>query len=441
MVLGIVICACVHAQRQPETAQVDIYVPLILDGGPKSDQFQTTLTFVNASAVPAAVLLNSYAPDGSAWKLDLGAGPVAQSQFTVPSGGTRVFKTGIGASALSGWAIATCTAPVQVVATVREILSGLTGQQFMVQPTLPSLDFVWPGDKNSYISIANPYGTDSVTVSVAPMDSDGHLAGSPVQLTLSGAQQILMRVGDKFPNLATGAIVISAVNRPHDFFVATSLAGDGTGYLSSLPNGGATWPISHWDRIWMVYRQVANAAVNAGIIPSTPNLQILGGQVVNAYAQNGSTVAVTLGLSQLISDSPSELAFALAHELGHIYQQQNGGSLLYNSDPEFDADVWGTLIAITAGYDPYAAAGTLAKLSMATGDAGLASQFEEQLSSDAHKSFNTRLDNIFNVLVAACNSSTAVAATCANYKSIVHPNLPGVAPLTAVPAATADRGR
>jgi len=114
----------------------------------------------------------------------------------------------------------------------------------------------------------------------------------------------------------------------------------------------------------------------------------------------------------------------------------NGGTQLYDSDVEFDADIWGTIIALSAGYDPYAAAGTLAKLSMATGDVGLASQFEVQLSSDAHKSFATSLDNIYSQLVAVCDSSSSVAALCATYKSTVHPNLPGVAPLRAEPRTT-----
>ena len=44
---------------------------------------------------------------------------------------------------------------------------------------------------------------------------------------------------------------------------------------------------------------------------------------------------------------------------------------MFNKDVEVDADIWGTLISMSAGYDPYAAAGTLAKLSMATGASGL----------------------------------------------------------------------
>ena len=179
----------------------------------------------------------------------------------------------------------------------------------------------------------------------------------------------------------------------------------------------------------MVYRQIVNVAQRLGVVSGTPTLQILGGHDVNAFAKSGTTVAVTIGLSQLISDSPSELAFALAHEVGHIYQQQHGGKTEFHPNPEFDADVWGALLSMSAGFDPYAAAGTLAKLSMATGTASLLSQFEDQLSGDAHRSFNERLDNIFDNLVAACNSSDAMRQTCATYKGVFHPNLPEVAPL------------
>jgi hypothetical protein len=65
---------------------------------------------------------------------------------------------------------------------------------------------------------------------------------------------------------------------------------------------------------------------------------------------------------------------------------------------------------------------------MASGDAGLIAQFEDQLSGDAHQFFNSRLDNIYTQLVAACNLSDTLARICATYKSILHPNLPGPAP-------------
>jgi hypothetical protein len=67
---------------------------------------------------------------------------------------------------------------------------------------------------------------------------------------------------------------------------------------------------------------------------------------------------------------------------------------------------------------------------MATGTAGLTTQFEEQLSSDAHQSFNTRLENIFTTLQLACSSSANAQSLCAEYRSIIHPNFPPTAPLS-----------
>jgi hypothetical protein len=40
----------------------------------------------------------------------------------------------------------------------------------------------------------------------------------------------------------------------------------------------------------------------------------------------------------------------------------------------------------------------------------------------------------YTSLVAACNASSSVAAVCATYKAIIHPNLPGPAPLAAGPS-------
>jgi len=60
---------------------------------------------------------------------------------------------------------------------------------------------------------------------------------------------------------------------------------------------------------------------------SAPTLNIgaeTDNNAINAFAANGNTVQVNLALPQLISDSPSELAFAIAHESGHIYQQRAG---------------------------------------------------------------------------------------------------------------------
>jgi predicted Zn-dependent protease len=143
---------------------------------------------------------------------------------------------------------------------------------------------------------------------------------------------------------------------------------------------------------------------------------------------------VDLAFAELISDSPSELAWAIAHELGHIYQQRTA-QRLWNSDVEWDADYWGVLVATVAGYDPYAAAGTLGKLGMATGTANLGTQLWEDmlLSVDAHGSFSTRINNLTVFIQVVCASSPTFQAICSNYKQVVHPHFPA---LPTVPLVT-----
>jgi hypothetical protein len=333
-----------------------------------------------------------------------------------------------------GWAIAYSDVPVVGNVAFRALANGVPYTEVTAMPTLPSLDYVSAAKRTLGVALANVYRNASVTVEVRALDAEGiALASTNVVVPAMGHRSFV--VHELFPTIANfeGTLVLSGVNRPTDVFVAWTLY-ENDGVISSLPPGPAAWPIAHWDQIWLVYRRVVAAAKKADVIDSAPELTILYDRVVNAYARGGREVGVTLGLSQLISDSPSELAFALAHELGHIYQQRNGGRLDFDPNPELDADIWGTLIALIAGYDPYAAAGTLAKLSMATGTSGLAQQmFEDQLTTDAHRSFNTRITTVFEVLVEACNSSAEVKSACDTYKRIIHPNLPGSAPLRASP--------
>jgi len=130
-------------------------------------------------------------------------------------------------------------------------------------------------------------------------------------------------------------------------------------------------------------------------------------------------VQINLAVSQLISDSPSELAFTVGHEPGHIVQFQRGKTTLL-PNAEQDADMFGMLLMLSAGFDPYAGAGTLAKLSMVAGQAGLlAAAFDDLV--DPHGSFNTRIDLMYNILALACAQPVASGA-CGQYRFLIHPN-------------------
>jgi predicted Zn-dependent protease len=93
----------------------------------------------------------------------------------------------------------------------------------------------------------------------------------------------------------------------------------------------------------------------------------------NAISYTTGHIQIPYSVSELISDSPSEIAWIVAHELGHQIQFRiKGGQPVFanvTSDIETDADIVGMLLSMEAGYDPYAAAGALAKLAMGTAHA------------------------------------------------------------------------
>ncbi len=100
--------------------------------------------------------------------------------------------------------------------------------------------------------------------------------------------------------------------------------------------------------------------------------------VINAYG-GPDGIQINLALAELLADSESELAVLIGHELGHVYQFRTG-KRIFDPNRELDADVWGLFLSLLAGYDPYAVAGTLAKMVMANGQADLQSQYTLEFS-------------------------------------------------------------
>ncbi len=383
------------------------------------------------------MVLDFYGNDGSALPLDFGSGATSSLTFTIPPGGSRYFRsTGASPFIQTGWAIASASLPLQATLAFRELVNGVTQVEINAEPTLPSFKYYSPATKFMGIAIAN-LNAYTVTVQVGVKDATGNAVGQQTVTILPG-NHTAFNLLQQFSNLANdfrGTLVLTGANIPNDTFIAWGLNADSVGVISSLPPGRLSWPISHLDQIrlmfWKIWDATQRSGYNFGSTP--PQLQVSQAQDINAFASGGSTIQVNLALSQLISDSPGELAFVVGHEMGHIFQQRNAGQQVFNTDIEFDADVWGATLTILAGHDPYSGAGALAKLAMATGTAGLTTQFEEQLAPDAHKSFNTRLDNIFTTFQLACSASPAVQSLCAEYKSIVHPNFPSSAPLSLQP--------
>lgn len=424
------------AQFEPESAQVISSFAQFADGGPRSGQWQTSFLFVNPSTTSAvAVALATYNDAGGPLLIDLGDGSKSSRTFTIPASGSRAFRsTASGSSTAIGWAVAASTLPVQATVLFTLSVNGTPTVQASAPATLPTLEYWSPANRNLGVALANVYDNVAVTVIVTALEPTGKTAGT-ASVTLPPLGHTSFNLFQRIPGLSdsfSGSIRIDP-QRISDEFVAWTLNAD-PGVIASLPSGNVRWPISHYERIWLVYLKTLDAAhqlasaIGTDLLSPVPTLNISGEQVINAFANPNGTVQINLALSELISDSPSELAFAVAHELGHVVQFRTN-RLLFNSNREFDADTYGMFFSLLAGYDPYAAAGTLAKLSMASNESGLLSQVFYNFSGDLHGSFNNRLAAVYSTITTLCQIPQAVSF-CAQYKQIVHPHFPPAVPLS-----------
>jgi len=350
-------------------------------------------------------------------------------------------STGASQTAVTGWAIVTSSLPLAGVVQFRYSVGGIPLQGVAAQATPASRLFRSPATYSTGIAVANPYNA-SINVHISALDASGVVvANSYLALPPLGHQSFnVFQVFSSLSSSFRGSILISTDFG--NYFVAWTLSAD-AGVLASYPPSGLGWPVSQYERIWKAWQKLLNAASQP--VPGSKGLLTPGnlpklvidystGQI-NCYALRAQNeVHIFVNVAELISDSESELGFVVGHELGHIIQYQNGHLIFNTGNVEWDADELGMFLALAAGYDPYGAAGALAKLSMASGTADLVDQnFDNllaELGLDPHASFNDRIALIFDEMQTLCGIPQA-QTFCANYKSIVHPHLPPGAPLSA----------
>jgi hypothetical protein len=413
----------------PETAHTDMYFPHLADGGPASDRWQTRFTFINPNAYPAAVVLITYSDSGSALALDLGSGPTSQTTFTIPANGTTLLQSQIASSiTVTGWAFAGSSLPVQANVAFRRIQNGVAKLEITAEPTLPSGAYRSVASPLVGVAVANVYGIP-LAANVTVYGSAGQVLGqASLTIPAQGHSSFNLFQVPGVPAAFTGSFVLTP-QAAGQYLLAWANYSDSSGVISSLPDGRAGFPAAQIDQIYNAFWRLVKAyQVTLPDFGATPQL-VIGQQndanAINAFARNGSAVQINMVLAELISDSPSELAFIIGHELGHIYQQRTQ-KFVWNPDREWDADSWGLLMSLAAGYDPYAGAGVLGKLGMATGTANLGIQLWEdsQLASDAHGSFSTRISNLTFLIETVCGFSPTFQSTCSAYKATVHPHFP-----------------
>jgi hypothetical protein len=314
-------------------------------------------------------------------------------------------------------------APVQATSEFRNFRNGVFSNGASVDGIVPSRVFWTFADAFTGIAVANPYSSSVNCVGIF-VESEGQ-AIRQIAINLGQLSQISFTLGAAL-SLAPDAVGSFQIVCPLEV-VSLAIAGNALGITSSLPSGAWKVPANHLAAIQKVFKQLVRSANSVGLTIGQPNLQFV--TELNAYAQaSTNTVSIGLALAELLADSESELAHVIGHELGHIYQYQHG--LEFHPNAELDADLFGVMAALSAGYDPYGAAGLMGKLMMVTGRTNPLIQIFDNLT-DPHTSFSFRMENIFSEISYQC-SLPAQIQLCADYHDIVHPHL--VAPLdTAAP--------
>jgi hypothetical protein len=436
-----VLTSGLSAQLEPEGSQVISYFPQLADGGSSSQRWFTTMTFVNSnSSMSAAGIANFYDDNGNPLAIDFGSGAVATINFNVaPQGTITLTSTGLSPSTVTGWAVVVSSLPLQGVVQFRYAVNGVAAQGVSAPATAASLLFRSPATAATGIAVGDPYAAP-LNVNVMAMDSTGKkISQGTISLPPHGHKSLPLN--QIVPNLSAdfrGSVVVAGPGPGTANFVALILSGDG-GVISSYPPSSLGLPISQFERIWRVWVKVLDVASSLYPLGTTPNLVInYDAGPINTFAtpsQNQVTVYMTL--AELISDSESELAFVVAHALGHIIQARIGQLAFVPGKIEQDADAYGLFLSLAVGYDAYGAAGALGKLSMASGTAGLLSQNFDNLAAvvgaDLQGSFNDRLAVIFQNTQQLCSLQSA-QSLCVLYKNLFHPHFSVVAPLMVRPS-------
>jgi len=431
------------AQFEPEGAHVYLYFPQFADGG-REGGWQTTFTFIHAriSSAPAQVVLEFFDDNGRPLALDFGGGRVSSLNLTVPASGIqRVRSRMTSAETVTGWAWARASLPVQGTVAFRQFFSGRPVVELTAHSTLPTLRYLSPANPQLGIALANPYADTWRTVALELREASGNLVGTrSVSLPPLGHQAFSL--GSMFPGLPTEFTGTVELSHPTQAcFVAWTVHVEG-GLMSTLPSGRYPWPPPHQERIWAVFLRILDAART--LVPDTftrqVTLELSSAAQVNAYAySSGDRIKVNLATSQMYGDAEAELAWAVAHEMGHIIQLRTG-KRTFSSEAEADADAWGALLLLGASYDPYAASGALGRLQLAAGAPGLLGELLLELLVP-HRSFSTRIDTVLQRLKQICSASPENQAICTWYRSLFHPRFPTNLPLHLEPQTPAPLPR
>jgi hypothetical protein len=421
-----------RSQAIPATASANLYFPHFVVGGNPADYWVTSFDFANPYDRPVRVWLYGNAGNGESMPLSLGGNTSTEHVFDIPGNGSFTLESPSAAQDLRiGWVVAYAAMPVQGIATYTRYRNGAAYAKVTAEAAPQTVEYLNIANRNVGLALANR-NEFSITLDVDAVDEHGNFAGHH-SVTLPAWGHTAFNLYGPMPNLPQNFRGTVRVSTPagKTYFLAWALTDDGSGVSSALPAGHYRRPVSQRDRIENVFFSLS-AAFDEQVGGTMPELSIIDDTSMgpNAFARERGgqveEIGITLALAELLADSADELAAVIGHEMGHVAQYREGGTL-WEMNPERDADVRGTILALGAGYDPYALAGALAKLEMASGTASLMTQWESFSSGEIHGSFNDRLATVYDTLSYICDSST-VGPYCAQYRDVFHPHLP-LAPL------------
>jgi hypothetical protein len=380
-----------------------------------------------------------YNDQGAPLPLDFGNGPVTSVSLTIAAQGAVQLQTAGTSPALrGGWVVAAFDSPVLGVEEFQSYKYGVFDKAASANAGGLTYQFETYADKYTAVAVANP---DAATIycSGTLLDSSGNtVQGNTFTLPPTGHTVFTLVNVLKLAALSPGSYNVGCSWQPNAPagsglapFVALSIAGNsnGTNITSSMPPGNYALPSDPYRMIWNAFSQLVGALnKTAGLGVGQPQLQIGTGQDINAWFDpTTNTVTINLALVELIADSPSEVAFAVAHELGHAHQFVTGTLQFNPTDKELDADMFSLFGLLLTGYDAYASGGALGKSMMALHATSFFTQLWEN-QFDPHTSFPNRMNNIMTEIQNVCNYSSQIQDLCQREHAIFHPNMPPSTP-------------
>ena len=411
-----------QAQLQPASSQTDFYFAHITDGGTDSERWTTQFRFVNPHSFQATGTLRFFTQNGGPLTVDFGTGSGDFFREDIPARGSVCFETkGTSPDLNVGFVQAIFDSPIQATAEFRVWRNDVFSNGTSVDGIVPNTRFWTFADAFTGIAVANP-NQSFVSCTGIFLDSHGNIIRQTT-ISLPAFNHQAFNLGSflTLPQNIEGSYIITCPEP----VVSLAIAGNNKGITSSLPSGAYALPQNHEANIRRIFKHLVktlNSTPDGKYAVGQPELLIGRGLILNAVAeQDRNRVTIWLALAELLADSPSELAYVIAHELGHIYQASHG-QIFEPNNYELDADVFALFAAFFADYDAFAAAGALGKLAMVTKNASINAQRFDDLN-DPHTSFTNRMIQLYGVIERVC-SFPDNDSFCSRTREIFHPHMP-----------------